>query len=134
MAHFAQLDENNNVINILVVSTEDILDENGDESEAKGIEFLKNIVDSNAIWKQTSYTGEFRKKYAAIGGSYDPVNDCFINPKPYPSWIFNDLTQTWIPPVEVPNADDSMYVWDESNRNWKIVPNTVNNLPNYEVE
>jgi hypothetical protein len=79
MAHFAKLDENNKVIEVIVVSNDDILDENGEENEEIGIEFCKMIQGSNTNWKQTSYNGNFRGRYAGIGMYYDEINDEFID-------------------------------------------------------
>lgn len=80
MAHFAKLDENNKVIEVIVVSNQDILDENGNESEEIGIEFCKMIQGQNTNWKQTSYNNTFRGRYAGIGMYYDEINDEFIEP------------------------------------------------------
>ena len=78
MAHFAKLDENNKVIEVIVVSNQDILDENGNESEEIGIEFCRMIQGSNTNWRQTSYNNTFRCRYAGIGMYYDEINDEFI--------------------------------------------------------
>ena len=83
MAHFAELDENNVVKQVIVVHNNELLDENGNETETKGIEFCKNLL--GGIWVQTSYNANFRGKFASIGGSYDPVTDTFISPQPYTS-------------------------------------------------
>lgn len=75
MAHFAELDENNRVLRVLVVSNDDAPDPAPD-NEALGIAFLESLgLGSN--WKQTSYSGSFRGKYAGIGDVYDPVTDTF---------------------------------------------------------
>lgn len=77
MAHFAELDENNKVIRVLVVSNENAPEPSPENSEPKGIAFLESLgFGSN--WKQTSYNGNFRGKYAGIGDIYDPINDIFI--------------------------------------------------------
>jgi len=83
MAHFAQLDENNVVTQVIVVSNNDILDDNGQESETKGIEFCKNLLGGDN-WIQTSFNGNFRGMYAGIGFTYDSVNDVFVNPNTPP--------------------------------------------------
>jgi predicted component of viral defense system (DUF524 family) len=82
MAHFAQLDQNNTVVNVVVVDNNDILDENGNESEQLGIEFLNNLFKTNEIYKQTSYNNNFRVRYAVIGGFYSEEHDAFVHPKP----------------------------------------------------
>jgi len=78
MAHFAKLDENNKVIEVIVVSNDDILDENGEESEEIGVRFCKIIQGENTNWKQTSYNGNIRGRYAGIGMYYDETIDEFI--------------------------------------------------------
>jgi hypothetical protein len=75
MAHFAELDENNVVKQVIVVHNNELLD-NGIESEAKGIEFCQSLFGGD--WKQTSYNGNIRGIYAGIGMTYDPVKDEFI--------------------------------------------------------
>lgn len=76
MAHFAQLDENNVVMQVIVVNNTELLDESGQESEAKGIAFCQSLF--GGTWKQTSYNANFRGKYAGVGDQYDPVKDEFI--------------------------------------------------------
>lgn len=78
MAHFAELDENNIVKNVIVVHNDELLDENGNESETKGVVFCQSLFGGN--WIQTSYNSTFRGKYAGIGYTYDPVNDVFVAP------------------------------------------------------
>jgi hypothetical protein len=77
MAHFAQIDEQGAVIQVIVVNNEDILDENGQESEAIGKQFCTNLLGGE--WVQTSYNGSFRGQYAGVGGRYDRANDVFLN-------------------------------------------------------
>lgn len=79
MAHFAKLDENNIVISVIAVHNDELLDENGVESEAKGIEFCQNLL--GGTWIQTSYNNRIRKTYAGIGMSYDPITDTFVMPE-----------------------------------------------------
>lgn len=79
MAHFAQLDANNVVLEVLVVNNDDCIDPNtGQESEAIGIAFLQTLLGADTMWKQTSYNGTFRGRYAGIGDTYDPVLDVFV--------------------------------------------------------
>jgi hypothetical protein len=80
MAHFAKLDNDNIVLEVHAVHNNELLDENGQESEAKGIEFLVNWSGGYTNWKQTSYNGNFRGKYAGIGYTYDTQNDVFVAP------------------------------------------------------
>tara|TARA_B100001057_G_C22858675_1_gene953625 strand:+ start:42 stop:410 length:369 start_codon:yes stop_codon:yes gene_type:complete len=119
MAHFAQLDENNNVINVLVVGNDDCVDENGNESEAVGIAFLQEGLGSDTIWKQTSYNNNLRFRYACIGGYYDSERDAFMHPKPFPSWTLNEETLDWQPPVDYPpEYFEKPHTWDEENKQW----------------
>ena len=115
MAHFAQL-ENNVVKQVIVVSNQDILDENGQESEQKGIDFCSNLL--GGTWKQTSYNAKIRKNYAGIGYTYDEGRDAFIAPKPYNSWLLDENKAQWKAPVDYP-TDDKKYTWDENTTSWK---------------
>lgn len=115
MAHFARLDENNIVLEVLALDNAMLLD-NGVESEQKGVEVLSNWRECWPHWKQTSYNGNFRKNYAGIGYTYDAVRDAFIPPKPYPSWILDEDTCRWNPPTPIPT--DGMYQWDEATLAW----------------
>ena len=115
MAHFAKL-ENNIVQQVIVVSNEDILDEQGKESEEKGISFCFNLL--GGTWKQTSYNGRIRKNYAGIGYTYDEGRDAFIAPKPYNSWILDEITCQWKAPVDYP-AKEGIFAWNEENLTWK---------------
>jgi hypothetical protein len=111
MAHFAQIDENNIVTQVIVVANEELL-LNGVENETKGIMFCKSLLGEDTKWVQTSYsafggkyknpiTGEmtdepgFRKNFASIGFAYDSEKDSFIPPKPEGNWILNEDTFLW---------------------------------------
>jgi hypothetical protein len=94
MAHFAQL-ENNTVIRVIVISNDDILDTDGNESETIGQEFCQQFGEGTYL--QTSYNGTFRKNYAGIGHTYDPQRDAFIAPRPENAVGFNEETCRWIP-------------------------------------
>lgn len=115
MAHFAQLDENSIVTQVIVVHNNDCLDVNGNESETVGINFCTNLL--GGVWKQTSYNGKMRKNYAGMGYFYDASRNAFIPPKPYASWILNEDTCLWSAPVAMP-TDDKKYQWDESTTSW----------------
>jgi hypothetical protein len=119
MAHFAQL-ENNIVTKVIVVANQDILNENGQESEQKGIDFCSNLL--GGTWKQTSYNGRIRKNYAGVGYTYDEGRDAFIAPKPYNSWLLDETTAQWKAPVDYP-TDDKRYSWDENTTSWKEITN-----------
>ena len=122
MAHFAQLDENNIVTQVIVVSNDDIKDSEGNESELTGIAFCKNLLGRDTIWKQTSYNSNIRKNYAGIGFTYDATLDAFISPKPYNSWVLNETTCRWEAPVAYPN-DEKLYRWDEETTSWTEIIN-----------
>lgn len=126
MAHFAELDSNNVVTRVIVVSNEDTHDINGTESEELGIAFCRKLFGVNTNWRQTSYNGNFRFRYAGIGYTYDEILDAFIAPKPYPSWVLDPATADWIAPVPQPEltpeeiAAGYYYTWDETNQNWEL--------------
>lgn len=98
MAHFAELDQNNVVLRVIVVGN-DMIMENGQESEAKGIAFCQQLFGANTRWIQTSYNGNIRKNYAGIGDDYDPNRDAFIEPKPEgDGWVLDEETCRWRKP------------------------------------
>lgn len=116
MSHFAQIDDNNVVIQVIVAE--------------------QDFIDSGAVgdpsrWIQTSYNtygGEhrnggipLRKNYAGIGYTYDAGRDAFIPPKPFPSWVLNEDTCLWEAPVPMPE-DGKRYSWDEVAQNWVELP------------
>ena len=121
MAHFAKLDENNIVTQVIIVSN-DIA-----TSESAGVTFINNLYGTSDTWKQTSYNTQgnlhilggtpFRKNCAGIGYTYDASKDAFIPPKPYNSWTLNNTTCLWESPVDMPD-DDKRYTWNESNLEW----------------
>lgn len=117
MAHFAQLDEDGVVVNVIVVNNEDILDDSGQESEDIGKQFCQSLLGGD--WVQTSYNAQFRKQYAAIGGSYDAAHDVFISPKPFDSWTL-DANFDWVAPTPYP-TDEQEYFWDEANLQWVAI-------------
>ena len=80
MAHFAQLDQNNQVIQVIVIHNNELLDTNGQESEAQGIAFCQSLYGSDTQWRQTSYNGNRRGCFAGIGYTYDPATDTFQPP------------------------------------------------------
>lgn len=115
MAHFAKLDENNIVIDVLVISNDILLKADGTESEYKGKVFLNELF-GNATWVQTSYNDNFRKQYAGIGFTYDEANDVFISIKPFNSWIL-DENFDWQPPTPYP-TDNKTYSWNDNDQTW----------------
>ena len=125
MAHFAQLDENNIVTQVIVVDNKDITDPHtGEEDEILGIAFCKKLLGGK--WVQTSYNGNIRKRYAGIGYTYDKALDAFIAPKPFESWVLNSETAEWEAPVAQPKLtktqtdSGSFYVWNEETTSWKL--------------
>jgi hypothetical protein len=114
MAHFAKLDENNIVLSVHVVNN-DVITVNGVESEQVGIDFLTSLH-GYPRWKQTSYNNNFRKRYAGIGYTYDPVKDIFIAPAEFPDWTL-DENFDWQPPVPYP-TDGKYYIWNQYDSNW----------------
>ena len=120
MSHFAQIDDNN-VVTWVIVAEQDFID--------------TGIVGDPKKWLQTSYNTRggihygpdgnpdggiaIRKNYAGIGYTYDASRDAFIPPKPYNSWILNERTCTWDPPVPYP-TDGKDYVWEEALQEWRL--------------
>lgn len=119
MAHFAELGENNVVLRVIVVDNKDTADTAGNEVEAIGAEFCRNLL--GGTWKQTSYNGNFRKNYAGIGFTYDSGRDAFVPPKPFASWLLNEDTCRWDAPVAYP-ADGRLYTWNEETTAWDLAP------------
>ena len=96
MAHFAELDANNTVLRVIVVSNEMLLEENGAESEDVGIAFCQSLFGADTRWVQTSYNGNFRKNYCGPGFTYDQARDAFIAPMPEgDGWILDEETCRW---------------------------------------
>jgi len=118
MAHFAKIDENNVVQQVIVVANKDTSDANGNEVESIGVAFCQNLLGGN--WKQTSYNGNIRKNYAGIGYTYDAALDAFVAPQPYASWVLDEDAK-WQAPVPMPD-DGKMYSWDEATLSWVEVP------------
>ena len=134
MAHFAKLDSNNLVIQVIVVNNSDITDSNGDEVESIGVAFCQKLLGADTNWKQTSYNNNFRGNYAGIGYTYMEnvatlgvgSTDIFIRQQPYPSWSVGVNTAQWYPPSPpghapaLTNAEytaNKYYDWNESNYN-----------------
>ena len=118
MAHFAELDENNVVKRVIVVGNADTSDANGVEKEHIGAAFCERLL--GGTWKQTSYNGNMRKRYAGIGYVYHADIDAFVPPKPYPSWVLDTEEANWKAPVPEP-TDGKVYTWVEATLEWKEV-------------
>ena len=114
MAHFAKLDDTNTVLEVNVLNN-DVITVDGVESEQAGIDFLTELY-GHSNWKQTSYSGSFRKNYAGIGYTYNEELDAFIPPKPSNTWIFDNTSCQWLPPI--PRPESGVWVWNEDNQQW----------------
>ena len=123
MAHFAEIDSNNVVLRVIVVSNADTSDANGVEKEYIGKAFCERLFGGN--WVQTSYNANFRKNYAGIGHTYDATRDAFIAPKPEDgTWVLNEVTCQWERPHAMPK-DGKSYIWDEATQSWKLTASQV---------
>jgi len=133
MAHFAELDENNVVLRVVVIGDADTADVNGTEKEHIGAAFCERLF--GGTWKQTSYNGNSRARFAGIGMEYDAENDVFINPQPYASWTLDTTDWVWVAPIARPADEDLeadppvLYQWDEdayqadNTTGWTLVSN-----------
>ena len=118
MAHFAEIDENNIVKQIVIVDN---------EQEHRGQEFLANDLGFGGTWIQTSYNTlrgvhvnggtPLRKNYAVIGGVYDSTRDAFYASQPFPSWTLNEDTCIWEAPIPAP-VSEQIYEWSEETQAW----------------
>ena len=129
MAHFAQLDENNVVTQVIVVGNSDTADVNGVESENIGVAFCQSLLGAETNWKQTSYNGNMRGNYAGIGMTYMTnvatlgvaSTDVFVSQQPFGSWGISTTSAIWVSPLgDAPGltttqaAAGSYYFWDEA--------------------
>jgi hypothetical protein len=137
MAHFAELDGSGEVLRVLVIADEDILDGNGDESEAVGIAFCKGLFGDSTNWVQTSYSTRggvhlrgktpFRVNFAGVGMVYNKADDMFFSKAPFPSWVQNKATGQWDSPKPHPDPQKvdqpprQEYYWDEPLGDWKLI-------------
>jgi hypothetical protein len=141
MAHFAQLDDNNVVTQVIVVGNSDTADNNGVESESIGVAFCQSLLGAESNWKQTSYNGNMRGNYAGIGMKYMTgvatlgvgSTDVFMPEQPYASWTIDTAVANWKAPLTEPTLTDeqraagSRYTWDESayqednSTGWKLI-------------
>ena len=119
MSHFAELNENNVVLRVLVC-------DNDDPNDDEGYQWL--IDNLGGRWVQTSYNTQggvhsqggtpLRNNYAGIGYTYDSGSDAFIPPKPYTSWLLNETTCQWDAPTAMPVVEGKMFKWDEPTTSW----------------
>jgi hypothetical protein len=121
MAHYAYLDENNIVTQVIVGKNEDdiVLDENGNQIDWE-IYYGAKKTSYNTLGGVHLLGGTpYRKNYAGIGYTYDAIRDAFIAPKPFPSWNLNEETCLWEAPIEIPNnLEGQLWIWDEETLNW----------------
>jgi hypothetical protein len=122
------LDENNVVTQVIVVANEDTSDANGVEVEEIGVAFCKKLLGADTNWKQTSYNGNMRVRYAGVGYAYNEELDAFIPPQPFESWVLNTTTADWESPIgpapeltEAERETSSFYRWNEENGEWDLV-------------
>lgn len=127
MAHFAKLDDNNNVENVIVVANRNTNDENGVEKEEVGVAFLKKLFGENTKWKQCSYNDSIRKNFPSIGWIYNEELDIFLPPKPYDSWKLDKELGEWVAPVPPPPREPvdmnsptppRISIWSEERQEW----------------
>jgi hypothetical protein len=136
MAHFAKISEDNIVLWVTPLNDKDMLDKNGILSESAGQQYLEHHNNWPAdLWIQTSYNTfegkhklggiPFRGNYAGIGFTWDPVNQIFYLPKPYPSWVLNIQEARWQSPIgDAPkNNPYEIWRWDEQSQNWLLADN-----------
>tara|TARA_S200002703_G_scaffold80522_1_gene69422 strand:+ start:321 stop:779 length:459 start_codon:yes stop_codon:yes gene_type:complete len=134
MAHFAELNSSNEVIQVVVISNDDVAANGGDYS-SQAETFVSNLIphsENGVAWKQTSYNGNRRKQYAGIGLTYNAAKDKFILPQPHASWSL-DSNDDWQAPVTYPNTKEVNsnpieILWDETNQKWIGKTYTGDNL------
>lgn len=120
MAHYAELNENNEVIYVAYMDNEIITDENGNEIEQLGIDHLHTHHGSDRRWVRASYRGNFRGKYPVLGEIYLNDLDIFISKQPHPSWTVDLELNIWVAPLPLPELTEEevlegfYYEWDEN--------------------
>jgi hypothetical protein len=110
MAHWAEIDENNVVLRVVV-------GDNNDPNNDEGYQWLLDNL--GGTWIKTSYNGNIRKNYAGIGFTYDLERDAFLPPKPFESWVLNEETCQWESPTPAP-TDGLTYFWNEAELDWQL--------------
>jgi len=115
MAHFAEIDQNNVVLRVVVIDNRDTSTPDGTEVESIGVAFCQRLFGGN--WVKTSYNGNIRKNYAGIGYTYNAEIDAFVPLKTFSSWVLNQTTAQWDPPVAYP-TDGKSYSWNEQTQQW----------------
>lgn len=122
MAHYAQIDPENDNVVIRVSVVDDINQMNIDceEDEEMGERYLRKIHGVGTRWIKTSYSGRIRGRFAGIGMKYDATLNEFVDPQPYPSWVYNSEAGVWEAPTPRPDngADDHSWEWNEETKTW----------------
>lgn len=115
MAHFAELDDSNKVLRVVVIKNEDTADAKGVEKEYIGAAWCERLFGGR--WVQTSYNGSIRARYAGIGMFYNEQHDIFVREQPFSSWTIDAVEKDWVAPVAMPD-DGKAYDWDEATLSW----------------
>ena len=116
MAHYAFLDENN-IVTQVIVGIDETETIEGLDTETWYGNFMGKVC------KRTSYNGNYRKNYAAIGMIYDADRDAFIIPKSFNSWTLNESTCRWEAPTPMPIVEGKFYRWSEDDLTWIEITN-----------
>jgi|DEB0MinimDraft_6_1074348.scaffolds.fasta_scaffold57082_2 hypothetical protein len=124
MAHFAQLDSDNRVINTIFIDNSVLLDDEGNESEDLGLAHIQaHHAQPGTTWKQYSIRSNMRGHSAEIGGYYLPETDTYTSYKTHPTWVLTDDNYTWKAPIDPPTGIGTMqtYFWNDVTGNWSVV-------------
>ena len=114
MSHWAEIDNTNTVIRVLV----------GDNNDPAGDEGYQWLIDNlGGTWIKTSYNGNIRKNYAGKGFTYDAARNAFIAPKPFNSWVLDEATCRWQAPTPMPTTEGKRYYWSEDDLSWREITN-----------
>tara|TARA_R100000988_G_scaffold13668_1_gene7211 strand:+ start:14 stop:379 length:366 start_codon:yes stop_codon:yes gene_type:complete len=118
LAHFAEINSDNIVLRVVVISNSNTANSDGHETESIGATYCQNLL--GGTWVQTSYNNNFRKRFAGIGFTYDSTRNAFIPPKPFNSWTLNETTCDWEAPVALPSdaSATKTYSWNEGTTSW----------------
>ena len=134
MAHYALINSDNIVVNVITGVDENIIQTDLDGTQVGGTSEAWEQFYASCPWleglncKRTSYNGNIRANYAGVGYIYDPVFDVFIAPQPYPSWKLNYTTYQWVPPIPEPEYEDGfVWRWSEYNKEWIQVATPTEN-------
>lgn len=124
MAYFAQIDDTGTVLQVISVSNAHAPDPAPNDSEPLGQAFIADTLGLPGVWRQTSFSGSFRRRFAGIGYTYDAARDAFIEPQPFPSWTL-DGNDEWQAPVPMP-SEGGPWMWQEVTQTWVELPPSPN--------